>query len=157
MEYQNIRNLLGTTIDEVPRCITKKWVDVLDQLGSADDRYKPNKQIRFKASMITSDLCNYSDTYIVLKGTITVTDPNNDGYDKELTFILLKLNIVPFSSCILKIKSTLIDNAEDLDIVIPMYNLLEYSKNYKKKQQEVFGIITEMNQMKNQQVVTMVQ
>ena len=157
MEYQKIRNLLGTTIDEVPRCITKKWVDVLDQLGSADDRYKPNKQIRFKASMLTSDLCNYSDAYIVLKGTITVTDPNNDAYDKELTFILLKLNIAPFSSCILKIKSTLIDNAEDLDIVIPMYNLLEYSKNYKKKQQEVFGIITEMNQMKNQQVVVMVQ
>ena len=128
MEYQKIRNLLGTTIDEVPRGITKKWVDVLDQLSSADDRYKPNKQIRFKASMLTSDLCNYSDAYIVLKGTITVTDPNNDAYDKELTFILLKLNIASFSSCILKIKSTLIDNAEDLDIVIPMYNLLEYSK-----------------------------
>ena len=48
MEYQKIRDLLGTTIDEVPRFITKKWVKVHDQSGSADDRYKPNKQIRFK-------------------------------------------------------------------------------------------------------------
>ena len=49
MEYQKITNLLGTTLDEVPRFITKKWVEVHDQSGSADYRYKPNKQIRFKA------------------------------------------------------------------------------------------------------------
>ena len=47
MEYQKITNLLGTTLDEVPRFITKKWVGVHDQSGSADDRYKPNKQTRF--------------------------------------------------------------------------------------------------------------
>ena len=62
-----------------------------------------------------------------MKGMITVTDPDNDTYDKELT---LKNN-APFVSCISKI-NTLIDNAEDLDIVMPMYNLLEYSKNYRK-------------------------
>ena len=77
--------------------------------------------------MLRSDLCDYSDAYIVVKGTITVTDPDNDAYDKELT---LKNN-APFVSCISKI-NTLIDNAEDLDIVMPMYNLLEYSKNYRK-------------------------
>ena len=48
MEYQKITNLLGTTLDEIPRFITKKWVEVHDQSGSADDRYKPNKQVRFK-------------------------------------------------------------------------------------------------------------
>ena len=52
MEYQNITNLLGTTLDEVPRFITKKWAEVYDQSGSADDRYKPSKQIRFKTSML---------------------------------------------------------------------------------------------------------
>ena len=78
--------------------------------------------------MVRSDSCDYSDVYIAVKGKITVTDPDNDAYEKELT---LK-NIAPFTSCILKINNTLIDNAEDLDIVIPMYNLLEYSKNYKK-------------------------
>ena len=96
MENQKTTNLLGATIDEIPRFITKKWVKVYDQSGSADDRYKPNKQIRFKKSMLRSDLCDYSDVYIVVKGTITVTDPDNDACDKELT---LKNN-APFVSCI---------------------------------------------------------
>ena len=63
-----------------------------------------------------------------IKGKIIVTNPDNDAYDKKLA---LKNN-APFTSCISKITNTLIDNAEDLDIVMPMYNLLEYSKNYKK-------------------------
>ena len=78
--------------------------------------------------MLQSDLCHYSDAYIVVKGTISVTKPNNDAYNKKLTF----KNNVPFTSCISKINNALIDNAEDLDIVIPMYNLIEYSKNYSK-------------------------
>ena len=83
MEYQKIINLLGTMIDEVPRFITKKWVEVHDQSGSADDRHKLSKQIRLKKSMLRSDLCDYSDAYIVVKGTITVTDPNDANYDKK--------------------------------------------------------------------------
>ena len=55
-------------------------------------------------------------------------------------------NNAPFTSCISKMKNTLIDNAEDLVVVMPMHNLLEYSKNY-RKQQKAFGIITEMNQI----------
>ena len=73
MEYQKITHLPGTTLDEVPRFVTKKWVEVHDQSGSADDRYKPNKQIRFKTSMLRSDLCDFSDDYIVVKGKATVT------------------------------------------------------------------------------------
>ena len=107
MEYQKITNLLGTTLDEIPRFITKKWVKVHDQSGSADDRYKPNKQIRFKTSMLRSDLCDYSDAYIVVKGMITVADPNNANYDKKLAF----KNNSPVTSCISKINNTLIDNA----------------------------------------------
>ena len=128
MEYQKITNLLGTTPNEMPRFITKKWVEVHDQSGEANDRYRPNKPIRFKTSMLRSDLCDFSDAYIVVKGTITVTNPDNNAYDKKLAF----KNNAPFVSCISKINDTLIDNAEDLDIVIPMYNLLEYSKNYSK-------------------------
>ena len=82
MEYQKITNFLDTTLDEIPRFITKKWVKVYDHSGSADDRYKPNKQIRFKTSMLRSDLCDYSDAHIVVKGKITVKNPNNDEYDK---------------------------------------------------------------------------
>ena len=78
--------------------------------------------------MLRSDLCDFSHAYIVVKGKITVTDPNNDAYDKKLAF----KNNATFVSCILKINNTFIDNAEDSDVVIPMYNLLEYSKNYSK-------------------------
>ena len=126
MEYQKITNLLGTTLDEIPRFITKKWVEVHDQSGSAEDRYKPSKQIRFKTSMLRSDLCDFSDAYIVVKGTITVTNPDNNAYDKKIPF----KNNVLFVSCISKLNNTLIDNAEDLDVVIPMYNLLGCSQNY---------------------------
>ena len=84
MEYQKITNLLGTTLDEIPRFITKKWVKVHDQSGSADDRYKLSKQIRFKTSMLRSDLCDFNDAYIVVKGTVTVTDSNDADYDKKL-------------------------------------------------------------------------
>ena len=88
--YQKITNLLGTTLDEVPRCITKKWVEVHDQSCSSDDRYKPSKQIRFKTSMLWLDLCDFSDVYIVVKGTITVTDSNDANYDKKLLLAFQK-------------------------------------------------------------------
>ena len=70
-------------------------------------------------------MCDYSDAYIVVKGIITVLG-GNDAYDKKLAF----KNNAPFISCISKINNRLIDIAEDLGIVMPMYNLLEYSKNY---------------------------
>ena len=128
MEYQKLTNLLGTNIDEISKFITKKWVKVYDQSNSVDDRYKPNKQIRFKKSTLRYGLCGYSDAYIVAKGNITATDPNNANYDKKLAF----KNNAAFTNCISKINHVLIDNAEDLDIVMPMYNQTKYSKNYKK-------------------------
>ena len=112
----------------MPRFITKKWVEVHDQSGDANDRYKPNKPIRFKTSVLRSHFCDFSDAYIVVKGKITVTDPNSDTYDKKLA----SKNNAPFVSCISKINNIFIDNAEDLDVVMPMYNLLKYSKNYSK-------------------------
>ena len=77
--------------------------------------------------MLRSGICDYSDAQIVVKGNITVTDPVNNVYDKKIAF-----NNAPFTSCVLKINNTLIDNAEYLHIVMPMYNLNEYSKNYLK-------------------------
>ena len=78
MEYQKISKLLGTTLDEIPRFITKKFVEVLDQSGSADDRYKTNKQIRFKTLMLRSDFSDYSDAYIVVKGDVTLKKTEKD-------------------------------------------------------------------------------
>ena len=77
---------------------------------------------------LRSDLCDYSDAYIVVKGTITIEKPNNAKRNKAVAF----KNNTPFINCISKINGVKIHNAEDLDVVMPMYNLLEYSKNYKK-------------------------
>ena len=107
-------------LDEVPRCITKKWVEVHDQSGSADDRYKPSRQIRFKTSMLRSDLFDFTDAYIVVKGTITLTKTNERGIiDIRNRFLAFKNN-APFTNCVSKINNVLIDNAEGLDVVIPM-------------------------------------
>ena len=132
MEYQKITNLLGTIPNEMPRFITKKWVEVHDHSGDANDRYKPNKPMRLKTSMLRSDLCDFSDAYIAVKGDITLTKAaNRDFIDVRNRFLAFKNN-TPFTNCISKINNALIDNAEGLDIVMPMYNLLEYSKNYSK-------------------------
>ena len=133
MEFNKINNLLGQAHDEVPRVITKKWIEVQSQSGNT---YNTSKPIRVKTSILRSDLCHYSDAYVWVKGKITVTNPNdNANFNKELT---LKNN-APFISCISKINGELVENAEDLDIVIPMYSLLEYSKNYEKTSGSLFN------------------
>ena len=127
MEFQKIVNLFDTTFDDkdLPRFVTKKWIKVYDQ---SEKNYNPNKEIRIKTSMLRSDLCDYSDAYIVVKGTITVTDPDNAKRNKSVAF----KNNAPFINFISKINGVQIDNAEDLDVVMPMYNLFEHSKNYRK-------------------------
>ena len=75
-----------------------------------------------------SDLYDYSDAYIVVKGNISVTEQDGAKRNKSIPF----KNDAPFIKCIPKINGVEIDNAKDLDVVMPMYNLLEYSKNYRK-------------------------
>ena len=83
--------------------------------------------------MLRSDLCDFSDAYIVVKGDITVTNPNNAKRNKEVAFN------APFINCISKINGIKTDNAEDLDVVMAMYNILEYSKNYRKKKESLWN------------------
>ena len=130
MEYQKIINLLSKTSDNVPRFSTKKWVEVHDHSGN--DRCSPSKQIRFKTSMLRSDLCDFSDAYIVVKGTITLTKNAGRGVIYITDRFLAFKNNEPFTNCISKINDVLIDSAEDLDVVMPMYNFIEYSKKYRK-------------------------
>ena len=73
-------------------------------------------------------MCDFSDAYVVVKGDITVTESNNAERNESVAF----KNNAPFINCISKINSVQIDNAEDLEVVMPMYNLLEYSKNCRK-------------------------
>ena len=82
--------------------------------------------------MLQSDLCDFSDTYIVVKGDIILRETENGNFfDVRNRFLAFKNN-APFTNCIWKINSAFIDNAEDLDVVMSMYNLLEYRKNYRK-------------------------
>ena len=78
--------------------------------------------------MLRSDLCDFSDAYVLFKGTITVTGTNNSSRKNRPSAFK---NNAPLTSCISKI-NTLIDSAEDLDVAMPMFNLTEYSKNYRK-------------------------
>ena len=75
MRFQKIVNFLDTTSDnkDLSRYVTKKWIEVYDQL---EKNYNVNKEIRIKTPMLGSDLCDFSDAYIVVKGTITVTKKN---------------------------------------------------------------------------------
>ena len=86
MEFNKINNLLGPAHDKVPRFITKKWIEVQGQSGKT---YNMSKPMRFKTSMLSDYyyfLCDYSDAYVWVKGTITVTNPNdNANFNKELT------------------------------------------------------------------------
>ena len=126
MEFQKIINLLDTTDNKnLPKFVTKKWIEVYD---SSEKSYNVNKDIRIEKPMLRSDLCDFSDAYIVVKGTITVTNPSNAKRNKAVAF----KNNASFINCISIINAVQIDNAEDLDVVMPMYNLLEYSKNYLK-------------------------
>ena len=76
MEFQKIVNFINRTSDDkdLPRFVTKKWNEVYDQ---SQRNYDINKKIRIKASMLRSDLCDYSNAYIVVKGTITVIEPDD--------------------------------------------------------------------------------
>ena len=129
MEYQKITNLLDDTTNQLSKFRTKNWVEINDE--SKGRCY--NSNIRFKASIIRSNLCDYSEAYIFVKGTITVPNTEDAGaavnnYNKILIF----KKCAPFTDCITKINNTQVDDAQKIDIVMPMYNLKECSDAYLK-------------------------
>ena len=108
----------------------KNWIEINDESRGT---YNVNSQIKFKTTMLKSSLCDYSDAYILVKGTITITGARADAAarqaderDKGVAF----KTCAPFTNCISKINNTLVDNTKFIDIVMPMYNLIEYSDNY---------------------------
>ena len=127
MEYDKINNLLDSESENLSKFVTRESVRV----NSLSNTYNENKSVRFKTPMLRSDLCDYADAYIIVNGTITVTAAAgaNNTRNKKNRKLILKNN-APFVSCITRINGELIEDADDLDIVMPMYNLLEYSKNH---------------------------
>ena len=118
MKYQKIANLLYTESNQPSKFRTRNWVEINDDIKGT---YSPNKQIRFKTAMLRSSLCDYSDAYILVKGNITVN--NNAGVGAAANNINKKVifkNCAPFTNCISKINNIQIDNAEYIDIIMPM-------------------------------------
>ena len=125
MEYDKINNLLDRERENLSKFVTRKCVKV----NSLPNTYNENKSIRFKTPMLRSNLCDYSDAYILVKDTITVNGAENEILRRNRPLIL-KSN-APFVSCMTKINNEFIEDADDLDIFMFMYNLLEYSKTYR--------------------------
>ena len=127
MEYQKIINLLDDTTNQPSKFRTRNWVEINDE---SKGRYD-NSDISFKTSIIRSSLWDYSDACILIKGTITV--PNTVAAGAAVNDTNKKVifkNCTPFTDCITEINNTQTD--EKFDVVMPMYNLIEYSDAYSK-------------------------
>ena len=118
MDYQKIANLLDNTSNQPSKFRTKNWVEINNDVRGV---YSPNKQIRFKTSMPRSSLCDYSDAYILAKVNITVNNTAAAGAATNNTNNkVIFENCALFTNCISEINNKDIDNAEYIDIVMPM-------------------------------------
>ena len=139
MEYKKLISLLDDMLNQPSNFRTRSWVEINDESqGDYNDEDNnnnddDNNNIKFKTTMIRSSLCDYSDAYILLKGTTTVSntaaaDGAVDDTNKKAVF----KNCGPFNSCITEIINTQVDYAENIDIVVPMYNLIKHGDAYLK-------------------------
>ena len=119
METQKIVNLLNSSEHEYSNFATKKWY-MTD--SESKGNYSHENPIKFLANSIESNLCDYSDAYILVIENITAT-PNT------ATQVIFK-NCPPFEKCRTETNETFIDQADFINITMPMYNLIEYSDNY---------------------------
>ena len=122
--------MLDTTSNQPSKFGTRNWVEINDAIRG---EYSSDKQIRFKAAMLRSSLCDYADSYILAKGTVAVNNTAAEGAaaNNAAKKVIFK-NCAPFTNCISKTNNTQIDNAQYIDIVMAMYSLIEYSDNYSK-------------------------
>ena len=120
METQKIVNLLNGSDNENSKFATKKWY-VID--SESKGNYWQDDPIKFLIKSLESSLCDYSDAYILVTGNIAAT-PNN-----AVTQVVFKI-CAPFKNCRTEINDIFIDNADFINITMPMYNLIGYSDNY---------------------------
>ena len=131
MEYQKIANLLNDESNKPSKFRTRNWVEINDESRGT---YTSN-DIKFKTTMLRSNLCDYADAYILVKRNITITGAGDDDTAKRLDErnkgVIFK-NCAPLTKCISRINNADIDNAQDINIVMPMYNVIECIDNYSK-------------------------
>ena len=123
MESQKIINLLDSNDNESQKFATKRWYIINDQntVNNAYGNGEDGTTIKFETKVIKPNLCDYSDAYILVTGNIQ---------NKTANSVVAFKNCAPFRTCDVTINDEHVEKAEDLDIVMPMYNLLEYSDNY---------------------------
>ena len=135
MENQKIINLLNKDDIDSKHFSTKKWYIINDENNT---NYGVNKDtgannpdtIKYGTRVLKQNLCDYADAYILVDGTIRAEAANvGNAANAAATRLALK-NCAPFTKCNLEINDEYVDTAENLDIVMPMYNLIEYSDNY---------------------------
>ena len=150
-EYQKIANLIDDTSNQPSKFRTRNWVEINDESRGV---YNVNSQIKFKTTMLKSSLCDYSDAYILVKGTSSVNNIAAEGAAVNNTNkkVIFK-NCASFTNCISEINNTQIDNAKDIDIVMPMYNLIEYSDNYAKTTGSLWQYCKDIPALINNQIV----
>ena len=119
METQKIVNLLNGSDNENSKFATKKWY-IID--SESNGNYSHHNPIKFLTKSIESSLCDYSDAYILVTENINVTGGDNN---RKVAF----KNCAPFKKCRTEINETFVDDAEHIDIAMPMYNLIEYSNS----------------------------
>ena len=151
MQYQKIANLIDDTPNQPSKFRTRNWLELNDESRGA---FNVNSQIKFKTTMLKSSLCNYSDAYILVKGTISVNntaaaDAAANNTNKKVIF----KNCAPFTNCISEIYNTQIDNAKNIDIIMPMYNLIEYSANYAKTTGSLWQYCKDIPEQKEQKML----
>ena len=124
--------MLDNTSHQSPKFRTKNWVKINDESRGG---HTTGSDIKFKITMLRSNLCDYADAYILAKGAIAITGGGDAAAarqaDEKNKGVILK-KCAPITKCISKINDTEIDNAQDIDIVTPIYNLIDYSDNYSK-------------------------
>ena len=128
MGYQKITNLLDNIPNQLTKFGTKYWVEIFDESRGT---YNTNSQIRFKTSMLRLSLFDYSDAYILVKGTMTVAQEAAAGPNNVKKKIIFNI-FVSFTSCISRINNTQLNDASYIYVVMPMYNLIAYSDKYLK-------------------------
>ena len=141
MEYQKRANFLDNKASNQPsRFRTKDWVEINDE----SRRTYTGSDIKFKPAMLRSNLGDFADAYILVKGTITITGAGDnaatrqtDERDKGVTF----KNFAIFTKCISRLNNADIDTAQDVDIVMTMHNLIEYSDNYSKNFWKMMAVL----------------
>ena len=132
MEYQKRINLLDKKQNEPSKFRTRIWVEMNDESWGTCNKIN---QIKFKTSMIRTNLCGYSDAYIPVTGTITTDGSGNNDAAKrseEINKGLIFESCVSFGGCIRNINNIQIDNGKDIDVMMPMHNLIEYSDDQSK-------------------------